>query len=224
MPVRTKSAPTRIQPQRSTAAAVPPASGGDPISIESLYRISVKQYHAMSRAAILTEEDPVELLEGLLVCKMSKNPPHVVATDLLQRALSRVLPDGWYVSMQNPLTTKTSEPEPDAKVVRGDPRNYVKRKPGPRHVPLAVEVADKSLKRDRTVKKRIYADASIPTYWIVNLIDRCVEVYTDPTGPITGGNASADYRQVRVFGPDEEVAVVLRGRVAGRIPVRDLLP
>ena len=164
------------------------------------------------------------MLEGLLVCKMSKNPPHVVATELLQRAVSRVLPDGWYLSMQNPLTTKNSEPEPDAKVVRGDPRKYLKRKPGPRHVPLAIEVADQSLKRDRTVKKRIYAAANIPTYWIINLIDRCVEVYTDPTGPPNAENAVADYRRVQIFGPDDEVAVVLRGRSVGRIPVRDLLP
>jgi Uma2 family endonuclease len=223
MTVRTTSVPAPVRPQRSTAR-VPSAQNDESILIESLYRVSVRQYHAMTSADILTEEDSVELLEGLLVRKMSKNPPHVVATELLQRAVSRILPDGWYLSMQNPVTTKNSEPEPDAKVVRGEPRKYLKRKPGPRHVPLVVEVADKSLKRDRTVKKRIYAAASIPVYWIINLIDRCVEVYTELTGPLGGENAEADYRQVRIFGPDDEVALVLRGREVGRIAVRDLLP
>jgi Uma2 family endonuclease len=194
------------------------------ISIESLYRLSVEQYHAMIRAAILTEDDSVELLEGLLVPKMSKNPPHIVATELLQRALSRVVPEGWYVSMQNPLTTKSSEPEPDAKVVKGDPRTYLKRKPGPRNVPIAIEVADNSLRRDRTVKKRIYAAAGIPSYWIINLIDQCVEVYTEPTGPATAQNPRPDYRKVRTLGPGESLVVVLGGHEVGKIAVRDLLP
>jgi Uma2 family endonuclease len=223
MTARTTSVPARMRRQSVTVRS-PSTLDDESIPIDSLYRVDVKQYHAMTQAGILTEEDSVELLEGLLVCKMSKNPPHIVATELLQRAVSRVLPDGWYLSMQNPLTTKNSEPEPDAKVVRGDPRKYLKRKPGPRHVPLAIEVADKSLRRDRTVKKRIYAAASIPTYWIINLIDRCVEVYTEPTGPPTEQNTTADYRQVRIFGLEDEVAVVLRGRLVGRIPVRDLLP
>jgi len=194
------------------------------ISIESLYRLSVEQYHAMIRAGILTEEDSVELLEGLLVPKISKNPPHIVATELLQRALSRVVPEGWYVSMQNPVTTKSSEPEPDAKVVKGDPRAYLKRKPGPRSVPIAIEVADNSLRRDRTVKKRIYAAAGIPTYWIINVIDRCVEVYTEPTGPANVQNPHPDYHKIQILGPDESLVVVLGGREVGNIAIRDLLP
>jgi Uma2 family endonuclease len=196
----------------------------DSISIDSLYRLSVEQYHAMIRAGILNEDNSVELLEGLLVPKMSKNPPDIVATDLLQRALSLVVPEGWYVSMQNPVTTKSSEPEPDAKVVKGDPRAYLKRKPGPRNVPLAIEVSDNSLRRDRTVKKRIYAAARIPTYWIINLIDHCVEVYTEPTGPANEQNPKPDYRKVRTFRADESLPVVLPGREVGKIAVRDLLP
>jgi len=194
------------------------------IAPESLYRLSVKQYHAMIRAGILTDDDQVELLDGFLVTKMSKNPRHVVATELLQRVLSRVVPDGWFVSMQNPLTTKSSEPEPDAKVVKGEPRQYLKRKPGPNKVPLAIEVSDKSLARDRGVKKRTYAASRIPTYWIINLIDRCVEVYTDPTGPATEQNPTPDYRSVQRFGPDDSLVVVLDGREVGRITVRELLP
>ena len=162
---------TRTPPPQHADAplAIAPSDTCEPdadqgIAVDSLYRLSVAQYHAMIRAGVLTDEEPVELLDGLLVCKISKNPPHIVATELLQRALSRLVPEGWYVSMQNPVTTPSSEPEPDAKVVKGNPRDYLKRKPGPRRVPLALEVADNSLKRDRTVKKRIYAAARIPTY------------------------------------------------------------
>jgi Uma2 family endonuclease len=193
-------------------------------SVESLYRLSVEQYHAMIRAGTLTEDDSVELLEGLLVLKTSKSPPHIVATELLQRALSRVVPEGWYVSMQNPLATKSSEPEPDAKVVKGDPRAYLKRKPGARNVPIAIEVSDNSLRRDRTVKKSIYAAAGIPTYRIINLIDGCVEVYTEPTGPVNQQNRQPDYHKIRTLKPDESLVVVLGGREVGNIAVRDLLP
>ncbi len=92
----TSAASFPMAAQRATAAGSRPLADGS-IPAESLYRLSVKQYHAMIRAGILTEDDQVELLEGFLVSKMSKNPPHVVATDLLQRVLSRVVPDGWYV-------------------------------------------------------------------------------------------------------------------------------
>jgi Uma2 family endonuclease len=206
------------------AAAAPTDIDDESVSIESLYRLSVEAYHAMIRAGILTEDDSVELLDGLLVLKMAKNPPHIVATELLQRALSRVVPEGWYVSMQNPVTTGSSEPEPDGKVVKGDPRTYLKRKPGPRNVPIAIEVSDDSLRRDRTVKKRIYAAAGISNYWIINLIDRCVEVYTEPTGPVNKQNSKPDYRKIRTLRPDESLVVILGGREVGRIAVRDLLP
>jgi Uma2 family endonuclease len=83
-----------------------------------------------------------------------------------------------------------------------------------------VEVADSSLELDRTTKQRIYARAKIPIYWIVNLIDRQVEVYTNPTG----AGAQAKYRNRRIFAENGEVPVVLNGQEVGRIAVRELLP
>ena len=83
-----------------------------------------------------------------------------------------------------------------------------------------VEVADSSLELDRGTKQRIYARARIPVYWIVNLIDRQVEVYTIPTGV----GARAKYRDCQIFSGDDEAPVVLGGQETGRIPVRELLP
>ena len=100
----------------------------------------------------------------------------------------------------------------------------LERAPGPRQVARIIEVADISLRRDRTLKKRIYAAAGIPTYWIINLIDRCVEVYTDPTGLATEPNPKPDYRSSRTLGAGESLAVILSGREVGRVAVRDLLP
>src|SRR5262249_942521 len=147
-----------------------------------LYRLSVAQYHAMARAGILKEGEPVELIEGLLVQKMTKHPPHPVATGLTRDAVAARLPAGWFVRVQDPITLDTSEPEPDVVVARGQPRDYTTHHPGPADVPLVMEVAETSLDEDRGIKKWMYARNRIPTYWIVNLIDQQVEVYTVPTG------------------------------------------
>jgi Uma2 family endonuclease len=85
---------------------------------------------------------------------------------------------------------------------------------------LIVEVAESTLQRDQTRKKRIYARAGIPVYWIVNLIDGRVEVYTDPTGP----TPQPDYLQRQDYGPNDAVPVTLDGKPIGQVAVRDLLP
>ena len=185
-----------------------------------IWRLSVDQYHEMIRAGILTDDDPIELLEGWLVPKMPKNPPHRITTRLTREALARILSAGWYVDTQEPITTADSEPEPDVVVVRGETRQYLDRHPGPGDVALVVEVSDATLQRDRGFKKRLYASASIPVYWIVNLIEKQCEVYTDPSGPTEG----ADYRHRQDYGLSDAVPLVLEGVEVGRIAVRELLP
>jgi Uma2 family endonuclease len=187
---------------------------------DELYRLSVKQYQHMIRLGILEEDTPVELLEGLLVQKMTKNPPHRVACGLTRRALEALLSGGYFLDVQEPVSTRDSQPEPDLAVIRGELRQYAKKHPGPKDAALIIEVADTSLPRDRTRKKRIYARARVPVYWIVNLIDRQVEVYTDPSGR----SATSDYRQHQDYGPDAAVPVVIDGREVGQLTVRDLLP
>lgn len=192
----------------------------DAIPDEPIYRLTVEQYHAMARAGILDEDAPVELLEGWLVCKMTKHPPHSVVTRLVRLALERLVPAGWFVNSQEPITTLDSEPEPDAAVIRGEGREYLERHPHPQDVALVVEVADTSLRRDRGRKKRIYARARIVTYWIVNLVDGHIEVYTAPSG----ASKRPDYRERRHYGPDDRIPVVLDGLEVGSLEVRELLP
>ena len=85
---------------------------------------------------------------------------------------------------------------------------------------LVIEVSDASLSCDEVLKKSIYAQAGIPCYWVVNLIDRRIEEYTDPVA--SGENP--DYRQRRDYSADAEIALLLDGRRLASIPVRDLLP
>jgi hypothetical protein len=185
-----------------------------------IYRLTIQQYQAMAEAGILNEDDPVELLEGWLVEKMTKNPPHTTATALLLHRLNRGLPSGWFLTVQDPIATGNSLPEPDMAVIRGAPRDYLERRPEAANIAIVVEVADTSLAQDRGTKKRVYAEASIPIYWIVNLIDRRAEVYTDPTGPAE----EPDYRQRRDYGPAEEIPILLDGAEAGRLLVQEFLP
>jgi Uma2 family endonuclease len=190
------------------------------VPTDVIWRFRVDQYHAMIRAGILTEDDPVELLEGWLITKMPKNPRHSVVTQLTREVLARTLPSGWYADTQEPITTADSEPEPDIIVVRGERRHYLDRHPGPQDIALVVEVADSSLQRDRSLKKRLYAAAGIPVYWIVNLLNGQIEIYTDPSGP----GEQPDYRQQQSYDSADTVPVVLEGREVGRLGVRDLLP
>src|SRR5262249_35756824 len=113
-----------------------------------------------------------------------------------------------------------SEPEPDVLVIRGGIDDYPDRHPGPEEVPLVVEVAESSLRSDREIKQRVYASAGIPGYWIANLSESRFEVYTDPTGPAE----QPHYRQLREYGPADEIPVVLAGTEVGRIAAGDMLP
>ncbi len=185
-----------------------------------LYRMSVDQYHAMIEAGILTEADNVELLEGWLIHKMTKKPTHPVANELVADALRGLVPAGWFVRMQDPITTQDSEPEPDVAVVKGKVRDYIKRHPLPEEVALVVEVADATVKQDRTIKQRIYARAGIPVYWIVNLEARKLEVYTQPGG----SGATARYAHRVELDETARVEVIIAGAVIGTIPVREMLP
>jgi hypothetical protein len=187
---------------------------------DQLFRMSAEQYDKAAWLDILTKYDPIELIEGLLIARVRKTPPHSVSTNLLRDVLTRMAPEGWYVSSHSPITTDDSEPEPDVLLVRGDVRDYLDRHPRPADVALVVEVADSTLGYDRITKRRIYARAFVSTYWIVNLIDRQVEVHTEPSGP----GDSPNYGRREVFGPDAEIAVVLDGREVGRVAVRDVLP
>jgi Uma2 family endonuclease len=151
---------------------------------------------------------------------MPKNPPHTLVNGLIHEAIARLLPAGWFADSQEPITTDDSEPEPDVRVVRGERRAFRERHPGPRDIGLVVEVSDATLERDRKLKKQLYGRAGISVYWIVNLRERRLEVYTEPSGPA----AKAGYGRRQDFGPGDVVPVTLDGVEVGRLAVDDLLP
>ncbi|MEG4270928.1 MULTISPECIES: Uma2 family endonuclease [unclassified Microcoleus] len=199
---------------------MPPVETVAAIPNDLILRLSIEQYHAIIQAGILTDDDSVELLEGWLVFKMPKNPPHRVTTRLVRTALENILPPGWYVDSQEPITLSNSEPEPDIVVVRGDTRQYLDRHPGAEDIALIIEVSDTTLQRDRTVKKQIYARAGIAIYWIVNLVEGLVEVYSQPIAEVE----QPDYSQRLEFGRSAVVPIIIEGIEIGAIAVDSLLP
>jgi Uma2 family endonuclease len=185
-----------------------------------VYRLTVDQYDRMVAQGVLGEDDPVELLGGILVRKIPKKPGHVIATDELRKRLERMLPAGWHLRKEDPVRIPDyDEPEPDLAIVRGQGRTYAKRHPGPADIALLVEVAETTLAKDRGEKLAAYSRASIPVYWIVNLTRRAgiVKVYTRPT-------RTRGYRTCVYYKAGQEIPVTIEAREVGRIAVSDLLP
>jgi Uma2 family endonuclease len=181
---------------------------------------SVPEYHQLLEIGVLRESEPVELLEGWVVEKMSRNTPHDATLDKSEEALRAAMPRGWRARSQRAITVGGNEPEPDFAIVSGDVDAYRDRHPGPSDIAFLVEVAVNSLATDRQLKVRLYASAAIPVYWIVNVPDRQVEVYSDPTDP----PEAAGYRSRQDFREADAVPVIIRGQEVARIAVADLLP
>jgi len=179
--------------------------------------MSLEKYEAVVESGVFTARDRIHLINGFLVAKGTQNPPHSTADELCGKALDQVIPPGWYVRAAKPIRVpdQVSKPEPDRCVVRGTIRDYGNRDPVAADVALIVEVSDSSLGDDRKLA-RIYGGSGIAAYWIVNLVDRQVEVYTLPYPD--GYHARQD------FAPGQLLPVVIDGAEVGRIAVADILP
>ena len=204
---------------RATPPELPDATAiaASPSVMSRLYRLTVRQVDQMTVAGVIAEDDPLELIEGLLVTKMSRNRPHIVAGKKGLMVLSRIVPPGWHVAKEDPVVASDwSKPEPDLTVVRGAAVDYLDRDVTAADVALAIEIAESSLSIDQNEMARVYASSGIPVYWIVNLVDNQLEVYTNP-----GTNG---YQASQILTPAEEVSVVIEGREVGRIKIAELLP
>jgi Uma2 family endonuclease len=185
---------------------------------ELMYPITVELFQRMVRAGILTDDDPVELLEETLVFSMPQNEPHSMCLRKATYLLVPALPAGWFVQFQQPIQLDDGMPEPDATIVAGSIGDFATRHPRAGDVVLVIEIADTTLIRDRGIKLRSYARAGIATYWIVNLESRCVEIYSDPdnSGP------EPVYRSKRVVDAGGTVRLMLGGQAID-LPVDALL-
>ena len=192
-----------------------PAGDVRPVLPDGTMLWTRERYDQAVNAGVLTSDDKVELLDGLIVAKMPQNTPHRTATLLTGAALRVAFGDTAFVQEEKPVAlSDASEPEPDIAVIAGTIRDYAKDHPGPDAYRLIVEVSDSSLLKDRIRKSALYADAGVAEYWIVNLRDRELEVYRDPAG--------GAYRSKATYAPSASVSPL--NAPDSSILVSDLLP
>ena len=179
--------------------------------------ITVDEDERMIEDGTIGEDDPIELIEGRLVAKMTKKPDHMSSSGRARRAIESVLPPGWHARVEGPvrIPSRDSEPEPDLAVVRGEIDDYEDRHPDPADVALVVEIAKSSLAEDRKLAET-YGGGGIPTYWIVNLVHRQLEVYARP--------ANGTYSSLTILKKNELVDLIIDGQTVAQIAVADLLP
>jgi len=181
-----------------------------------LARFTVDQYEAMVNSGVFTERDRFHLVNGLLVAQVPKKRPHMIACDRTGHMLERTIPGGWHVMPYGRVRLPPgSEPQPDFAVVRGKSEDYPTRAPEAAALALVVEVSFSTLDDDRNMAA-VYGAARIPVYWIVNLVDRQVEVYTGPD--------AYGYAMFEILMPGESVPLDVDGVRVGQIAVDDLLP
>jgi Uma2 family endonuclease len=184
------------------------------------YHMTVEVYDRLVESGVFGDKSPIYLWKGRLVEPMTKGESHEFALSELTRVLVQLAGVGWHVRPGSPVRVRDdSKPEPDFVVLRGQNRDFRKRKPTLRDVAMLVEISDSSLAHDSGEKRDVYASASIPVYWVVNIPNQRIDVYTRPTGPIE----QPRFESCQSFGPDDEVPVVLDGREVGRVAVKDVL-
>lgn len=177
------------------------------------HRWTRKDYERMVSNGLFESGAKVELVEGVIYDMPAQGSLHTTGVSLALRALSRLFTGDSHVRVQMPLALgSSSEPEPDVAVVEGDARDYTRNHPIT--AILVVEVADKSLGHDRQRKLPLYALSGIPEAWILNLRDRTLEVYREPSEGL--------YRS-RVSLIDEDTVSPL-ARPEAEIPVSELMP
>lgn len=143
---------------------------------------TVEEYHQMAEAGIFHPEERVELIAGQIIKMSAKGTAHTAAVRRTARILRNRLENQADVYTQDPIKLdNSSEPEPDIAVVKIDPLDYADHHPTPSEVYLIIEVADSSLKYDRETKSKLYAQSGIADYWVLDVIDRKLHIFREPT-------------------------------------------
>ena len=169
-------------------------------------RFSIAEYHRLAELGFFAPDDRVELIRGELIKMAAKGRFHSVCNSLLVEELIILLTRRARVRVQEPiiLSTTDSEPEPDVVIARNRSDNYLDSHPEPADILLVIEVSDSTLKYDQRTKLSLYAEAGIANYWIFNLVDNQLEMYSEPYQKRQG---NFNYRSQKVVLQNETVAI-----------------
>ena len=161
-------------------------------------RFSVADVHKMTEAGILPEESGHEIIDGYIIDKMSIGSKHAGTVKKINRILSVIMGNGAIISVQDPIYVDDfNEPEPDIALLKPRKDFYAESHPKPADVLLLIEVSDSTLEYDRNFKIPLYAESEIREFWIVNLRDKTVEIYTSPK--------NGSYRSTRILETGETI-------------------
>lgn len=178
------------------------------------------EYDRLIEMGFFQPRDPVELIGGQLIVAEPQGSYHFAAIRTVEETLRKTFGAGWEVRGQGPVALdEESEPEPDVSVVSGSFRDYTAGHPS-RPV-LVVEISESSLGFDRHHKGSVYARAGLADYWIVNLVERVLEVHRDP---VRDPAAPYGWRYGSVESLEPEAFVSPLAQSGSRIRVVDLLP
>lgn len=151
------------------------------MSIATAKRFTIAEYHRLTELGFFGEDDRIELIEGQLIHRAAKGTAHSVCETRLERELFKLLGERATLRGQQPIILPDdSEPEPDRAIVQNRPDDYLSSHPTTADILLLIEIADSSLSYDKQVKLPLYAEAGISDYWIFNLLETCLECYSDP--------------------------------------------
>ena len=173
-------------------------------------RFTAEEVGRMVEVGILDEDEPLELLDGELIVMTPQSPVHAMTAEKVRRLLERAYGPGYHTRTHSPLAAgPTSLPEPDISVCRGAVEDYGDRHPSGQDVELVVEIATTSRLVDRA-KAPIYALAGVPTYWLLDIPNRRLEVRSDPrlTGEYLVAGVLDASGEVEIPGTGQRIAVV----------------
>jgi Uma2 family endonuclease len=193
---------------------------GEATSPPSAQRMTVEEYCRSLAQGEFGAVGSVELLEGRVVSKARHSLRHDGAVERIREVLATLVPGGWHLQVAQPILTPDSQPEPDVAIVADALDSHASRAPRGEEIALIVEAADTSLTLDRRLKGRVYARAGILNYWLLNLIDWQLEVYSGPSGPVE----MPGYHEHRVYRGDDKVSIVIGLDDLGMIRVGDMIP
>ncbi len=144
-------------------------------------RFRVDEFRKMVEVGILPEEHGWEIIDGYVIDKMSIGSKHTSTVKRLNRKFNKMFGDDLVISIQDPIHLDDfNEPEPDLALLKPRPDFYSESHPLPTDVLLLIEVSDSTLEYDREIKKMLYAEAEIAEFWLVNLKDNTIEIYSSP--------------------------------------------
>ena len=141
---------------------------------------TLEEYHRMIESGVL-DNRRVELIKGEIIEVPPEEEPHAYFSTDVGHYLARLLGNRALVRPAKPITlSNRSQPEPDVAVVKPLGREYLAHHPYPEDIFWLIEYSDATLIKDLNIKSLVYAEVSIPEYWVVNLRNRSLTVFRDP--------------------------------------------